>query len=134
MGRVWVVGLLFAGAIAAGCSYTPTLPSPLSAAGSQVLEGSVYPGGTTRVWVTTVAAGTLMLDLTTVNPGGLTVGLGLGTLEDGACDGLAHVNAVPGNTPQITAPIPQGTYCVDVSDAGGVGLSGVTFSITAHLQ
>jgi hypothetical protein len=116
--------------IVTGCDAGLTPLSPLTPASTHVLEGRVYPGGTTRLWVTTPQPGTVSLDLMSVD-GSIPLGVGFGEFIDGAC-GETRVAVRPGSDPQITKAVNAGTFCVDVSDVGGVPLSGVGFSIDVH--
>jgi hypothetical protein len=118
--------------ITSGCGSNLTPLSPLTPAATQVLQGRVYPDGTTRLWVTAPQPGTVTLDLTSVD-GSIALGLAFGVLVDGAC-GAERVAVRAGTIPQITETVNAGTFCVDVSDIGGVPLSGVAFSIDAHFQ
>jgi hypothetical protein len=106
--------------------------SPLTPASTHVLQGRVYPGGTTRLWITTPQPGRVSLALTSVDDS-IAVGLALGERVEGVCRG-EPVSVRASSTPQITASVNAGTFCVDVSDVGGVPSSGVAFSIDAHFE
>src|SRR5579871_1579690 len=71
-----------------GCSYDPAPPSPLPSSGSQVLHGTVYPGGTTTVWVQAPREGTFSLSLTDENPSGVPLAISFGgpTGAEGKCE------------------------------------------------
>ena len=120
--------------LSSACSYTPTLPSPFTSPTTQVLDGTVYPTGTTTMWLTTTVAGTLRVTLTSAEPGPVTLGLGLGALSGGRCETQMRVDAQPGPTPQITTAADAGTYCVEVSDLGSVTESGVNYSISVEFE
>ena len=117
------------------CSYTPTAPTPFTGPEPQILQGTVYPTGSTPFVLTMTRPGTLSVTLTTVDPSS-TVGLAVGVRneERRTCDVTVAVKTRAGSQPQITAPISAGEYCVEVSDAGSVTSSGTTFSISVQLQ
>jgi hypothetical protein len=116
------------------CAYTPTPPSPFSSATSQVLKGTVYPGGTTTLWLVATRPGTFSLRLANVDPDGLTLGIGFGLLSAGGCEQRLYVRAQTSGASQLSSQVDAGTYCVDVSDLGSVGLSGAQFSIEVQFQ
>ena len=61
-----------------GCSYTPTPPSPLPSSGMQVLQGTVYPDGTTTVWAESPREGTFSLTVSEEKPAGVPIGVAIG--------------------------------------------------------
>jgi len=128
------IGVALLAAIDGGCSYTPTAPAPFALQTTQVLTGSVYPDGTTTMWLTTRESGTLSITLTSTEPGPVALGLALGILAGGHCEQREHVNARPDSVPQIAASTETGTYCVEVSDLGSVTQSGVKYSLQVLLQ
>jgi hypothetical protein len=99
-----------------------------------LLQGTVYPGGTTRLWLSTVSAGTLSLALIRLDPGAMRVDLALGERSGNSCEERVRAEVQQGNAPQIVVPVTAGTYCVDVADPGTVGLSGTNFSISVRLE
>ena len=125
-----LVGLLV-GSLS-GCAYTPTSPSPFSSATSQVLKGTVYPGGITTLWLVAGRSGTFSLNLASVDPGGMTLRIGFGVLRAGHCEQRLHVDAPVSAITQLSSQVDAGTYCVEVSDLGTVGLSGAPFLL--HVQ
>jgi hypothetical protein len=97
-------------------------------------QGDRYPSGTTTLWLADIQSGTIEIDLVNTDPGPAVVGLGFGVLSGGSCTRQVYVEALPSGSPQIASKIQGGTYCIDVSDLGSVGLSGVTFSIQVSLR
>ena len=127
--KTWRVSILVAATLSGACAVTPTEPSPLTAPGTRVLVGTVYPDGATTMWVTT-QAGTLTVTLTDPKPTAIALGLGLGVRNLEHCDLTAQANTQGSSTPQITTPVAAGTYCVEVSDMGVVSSSGAPFSVS----
>jgi hypothetical protein len=132
-----LLALFALSALFIGCSYDPAPPSPLPSSGSQVLRGTVYPGGTTTVWVQPQREGTLSLSLTEESPAGvpLSVAFGGPTGAEGKCETDHPVNMDTTSAPQPALAETAGLFCIDVSDIGFVkSNSGVSFGLTVKLQ
>ncbi len=119
------------------CSYTPTPPSNLPPTGPQVVRGTVYPGGTTTVWVQSAQQGTFNIQMTEEKPAGvpLSVAFGGPTGAEAKCETEGPANMVAGGTPRREEIATGGMYCLDVSDTGSVTQkNGVdfTFTVTVH--
>jgi hypothetical protein len=76
------------------------------------------------------------MTLTGVEPGPITLGLGFGgpSSQGTRCNLSVRNDIQAGSTPQITAPVDAGTYCVEVFDVGFVTVSGATFSVSVLFQ
>ena len=61
------------------------------------------------------------------------MGLGVGTIENGACvvPATAYTVTAAGSLPQLTGNLPAGTYCVQVSDVTNQ-VGPVAFSVTVE--
>ena len=119
---------------AAGCGddlnpSAPTLPvaSPTTStfASTLPLQGSV-----SRVFATT-QAGTVTVTLKSAGAPSTVVGLGIGIPYTGVanCALFSSSRTTAGTTPQITAPVDSGQYCVALYDVGAL-TSAVSFEIT----
>jgi hypothetical protein len=106
----------------------------LTAPGTDLLQGTVYPGGTTRLWLTTTNAGTLTVALVSIDPATVPVRLALGDRSGNSCEERARAEVQQGSLPQLVVPVTAGSYCVDVADLGTVGLSGADFSISVQFE
>jgi hypothetical protein len=115
------------------CSYTPTPPSALPSSGSLVLQGTVYPDGTTTVWAESPHEGTLSVAVSEQKPAGIPIGVAVGgpTGSSGHCETRDPVDMEAGSAPQEVPATAEGLYCINVSDTGSVKTrSGVSFSLT----
>jgi hypothetical protein len=115
--------LLFAAATTVafvGCTWSPTGPTTVTPGSHDVFEGRVYPGGQTLWPFALTIGGTVTLSLVSLDPGSLTVGLGLGDKTAHGCDLTTQTRAAVGApTPQITVSMPiPGEKCAVVFDAG----------------
>ncbi len=126
-----VCALALACAACGGSSTTPTTPTVAApTAGTETFVGQMAPGGTAVRQFTASAAGTASITLTTTDPGGTLLGLGIGIpgTNLGACDMTKTVQARAGT--QITAAVEAGTYCAGTFDVGTVGRNGVVVGLT----
>ena len=122
----------------AGCgsdntSTTPTTPAP--APGTDTVAVTLAPGGAAFHQFTASAVGATNVTLTSTDPPGATVGLGIGVpgANIGGCDLTKTVTAAPGPAAQLVVSVEAGTYCAGAFDVGKIGPSGVlvNFSV-AH--
>ncbi len=124
-----VLGLL---GLVVACSGNLTGPTTVSPPSTSSFDGKVYPQGTTTWSFAMTAPGTLDLTLTKVDPAGLVLGMSLGEHSSVGCSVKTRIETRAGPSPQITASGQVGDYCIQVFDAGGVDLSGATFSVSIH--
>ena len=120
-----------------GCSYTPTPPSPLPSSGMQVLQGTVYPDGTTTVWAESPREGTFSLTVSEEKPAGVPIGVAIGgpVGAAGHCETGDPIDMAAGSAAQEAAVPGAGLYSINVSDTGSVKTrSGVSFSLTVRLR
>ena len=119
-----------------GCSYGPTPPSNVPPTGPQVVRGTVYPGGTTTVWVQAANAGTFTVVMSEEKPMGVPLSIAFGgpTGPESRCETDNPVNIASGGAPQQAEAV-AGLSCIDVSDVGFVTRkSGVDFALTVTLH
>jgi hypothetical protein len=104
--------------------------SPSSTTPTEIFTGTLLAQGQSLYTFTVTATGTVGVDLTSIGPSSVPVGLGLGTPSGTTCL-LASSNptATAGSTAQITVTENPGMYCVEIYDTGKVTGS-ATFSIT----
>ena len=120
-----------------GCSYGPTPPSNVPPTGPQVVRGTVYPGGTTTVWVQSAHEGTFNIAMTEENPAGVPLSLEFGgpTGAEAKCETERPANMVAGGAPRAEEAPAGGLYCINVSDTGTVTQkNGVDFTLTVTLK
>lgn len=123
-------------AAACGSDDSATAPStPLPAAGTDTFTGQMAPGGTAMHQFTASANGTVNLTLTSTDPAGALVGLGIGIpgTNVGTCDLTKTAQARPGAAAQLSAAVEAGEYCAGTFDVGGLSTRGVLVTYTvAH--
>jgi hypothetical protein len=131
--------LVFALALVAGAcgnNDTAAAPStPVPTAGTDTFIGQMAPAGTAMHQFTASANGTVNLTLTTTDPAGTLVGLGIGIPGNniGVCDLTKTVQARPGTAAQLSATVEAGDYCAGTFDVGGLSSRGVLVTYTvAH--
>jgi len=121
---------------ACGSDDSTTAPSaPVPAAGTDTFTGQMAPGGTAMHQFTASANGTVNLTLTSTDPAGALVGLGIGIPGNniGTCDLTKTVQARPGAAAQLSAAVEAGEYCAGTFDVGGLSTRGVLVTYTvAH--
>jgi hypothetical protein len=135
--RMLPVGRLLAilgGTIAFGAacgSTTPTITSPslptLVVTTWQFFSPTVAPGGTNTSTFTVAASSTVSVTLGSIvpvngnQPAGTSMRLVLGTpASGGGCTATSTQTVTPSLTQQIQATLAAGTYCVNVTDVGGL--------------
>ena len=120
-----------------GCSYGPTPPSNVPPTGPQVVRGTVYPGGTTTVWVQSAHEGTFSVVMSEEKPAGVPLSIAFGgpTGAQSKCETDNPANISGGAAPQQAGPAAAGLYCFDVADIGFVTQkTGVDFALTVTLH
>ena len=123
-------------AAACGNDSSTTAPStPAATAGTDSVTGTLAPGGTLFHHFTASAAGTVNITLTTTDPAGALVGLGLGIPggNTGACDLTKTVQTRSGSAAQLSVSVEAGDYCAGAFDVGGLPKAGALVIYTvAH--
>jgi hypothetical protein len=111
------VSLLLLGSLVA-CGVTS--PSDLT---SQTFQGTVASGGTSAVFnFSTGKTAEFIVSITSLTPdSGAAVAVGYGQLSSGVCS-LINENLFvgPGGPPAFDLQLPEGSYCIEVLDAGDV--------------
>jgi len=115
-----------------GSSTTPSTP-PLPPT-NEIFTGTVSVGGTdAHSFVVKLSNGLVTANLTSAGPPAtIAMGLGIGTISNGACSVLqgGAVIATAGPTAQLSGTnFTAGTYCVAVFDVGNQSAA-VTYSVT----
>ena len=142
--------LAAAAVVSTGCNRSVRLAGPSETGQTvitEVLTGTVVPPvnsvlqKTFRTFIVGQGGGPVTITLTSAvltRPDGTTqatvpVGLGAGTVVDGACVVLptAYVVTQAGTIPQLSGNLAVGTYCVQVSDVT-TQVGPVVFSITVE--
>jgi len=134
-----IAAILCAVAVSAcGSSSSPTIPSTPTVTNTEVLSGSVAPGGTTIVTFVVSANGTASLTLLALASGGgplfapaLTtpINVAIGTLNsDSTCTPVAQAALTSQLTPQLNAALVMGNGCVQVTDLGNLTTT-ATFTV-----
>jgi hypothetical protein len=118
-----------------GSNSSPTPPpsnTPPLAPTSETFTGTVPVGGSDfRAFTVALNNGQLTADLTAAGPPPtIFMGLGVGTMTNGACTLITGGSAViqPGPSPQLSGSVNAGAYCVAVFDAGNQ-LADVTYTV-----
>ena len=146
------VALVLAAAafVSTGCDRSVRLAGPSETGQdviTEVLTGTVAPPvnavlqKTFRTFIVGQGGGPVTITLTSAvltRPDGtqqaaVQMGLGAGTVVDGACviPLTAYVVTGPGSLPQLSGNLPAGTYCVQVSDVTNQ-VGPVAFSVTVE--
>ncbi len=88
---------------------------------TDTFTSNIAVGGTTTRTFTASRSGTVTVTLQSVSPNStLGVGLGIPSLAGTGCSLTRFVRTAGSGTPQITAPVDLGSYCVRVSDVGSL--------------
>jgi hypothetical protein len=117
--RVTMVGLaIVSSLLSSACGdETVTAPSTVTSPTTVSWTTLVGPGGTASRSFTATQAGVVTLTLTNAAfP--LEIGIGVPRSSGSGCLLSASVTATQGSSPQLTASVEQGNYCVKVYDAG----------------
>jgi hypothetical protein len=126
-GAFGLAALLAASCDDASTATSPTTTSPVT----ETFAGQISPGGSAARSITSASSGTISLTLTQIGPpADLAVGLGVGIPQsDGAgCYLTQSIVTGASSTPQITAAVEAGAYCVRLFDTGAL-TSPVAFSV-----
>jgi hypothetical protein len=111
---------------------SPTAPSPAMSPVTVVYDSQLYPRGAASRTLSVTQSGDVVVTLTSVRPDAsvaLGVGLGIPRADGGGCHLSHSVIAASGASPQLSATVDSGTYCVKVFDLGTL-TDAVSFSIT----
>jgi hypothetical protein len=101
---------------------------PIGQAGTETFSSNLYPGSTDVRTFATAQRGDVLVKLLNVSPA-RAVNFGLGVTSDGAnCFVHKAVVSTPGSPAEISATADAGSYCVKVTDPGGLA-NRVTFNI-----
>jgi len=130
---IWLGVLVASLAVTAGCgkdNTTPTTPTPTGPTTS-IFASRLTPGGAVSRAFGTTATGTVTVMLTNAAGPSTVVGLGIGVPTTGLakCALSTAIKTAPGSTPQISAAVDAGQYCVTVYDLGTL-TSAIDFSVT----
>lgn len=108
----------------------PVLISTGGSPGSATFTSTITPGGMSTRTFEASHAGDVNITLTNLSPAVGTAALGIGLLAtDGSgCKATRIVRTAPGASPQITARVDAGDYCVLVFDDGAF-VDGQSFSV-----
>ena len=130
-----VVAALGAAGMTAACGNdgdTPTTPSPAPASPqTSTFASRLTVNGAVSRSFTATQAGTVTVLLTNAGGPSTRIGLGLGVPTTGLarCALSTAMVTTPGATPQITAAVDAGVYCVTLYDIGTL-TDTIDFSIT----
>lgn len=134
--RLLVVCLCLTSAgLAVGCGKdaTPTAPTTRNSPTSEVFSSNLTVQGSAVRMITAINTGTFTATLTSAAQPGVQVGLAIG-LRNGngtQCLVTREVIATAGSSPQLTAQVDAGDYCVRLFDIGQLQ-SSMNFSITLN--
>jgi hypothetical protein len=118
--------------LGAGCGWFNgnSSTSPSSTTPTEIFTGTLLAQQSSLYTFTVTATGTVGVDLTSIGPTSVPVGLGVGTPSGTTCLlTSSNPTAMAGSTAQITVTENPGMYCVEIYDTGKVSGS-ATFSIT----
>jgi hypothetical protein len=130
-----VRALLFAGLLmaVAGCDDASTATAPTATSPvTETFSGQFIPGGTAARSFTAASAGTVSVTLTQIGPpSDIVVGLGVGIPQSNGsgCYLTQTVQTGASSSPQITAQVEAGAYCVRLHDIGTLAAQ-VAFTVT----
>jgi len=120
--RLPVLALVLLGA--ASLSACSTTTDPLTPATVTVVFASrIQQHGSAWRSFSVPTAGSVTVQLTSVSQADAIVGLGIGTVNGNNCvptQSLQTAASSAANSPQITANLAVGTYCVQLSDVGNL--------------
>jgi hypothetical protein len=112
---------------------SPTAPST-STSSTDTFNGTLAPSGSLVFTFSVAAAGNVAVTLTAVSPATTgSLGLGVGPSSNGSCTiANSTSGAVAAGSPQLSAMENPGTYCVKVSDTGGLVTTATVTVTVAH--
>ncbi len=120
MKTIAVAGYVLVAALASACS-DDGVTSPTEVISSTTITWTtrLVPRGSASRSLTVAQSGTVSV---TLQSAPVVVGLGIGVPQasGGGCRTTFSTTAAPGPSPQLTAPVEQGTYCVMVFDVVGI--------------
>jgi hypothetical protein len=127
--RIAIIGLA-AVVTCAACGSTTSPSSTDTAATVDTYSSILQPKGSVSRSIQ-AKAGTVTLQLSSMSPNDVAVGVGLGQYDaSGGCAMTSSVVTIAdASTPQITADLQTGTYCVRLYDVGTL-VSAVTFTVS----
>jgi|KBSSwiS6_1023812.scaffolds.fasta_scaffold04955_3 hypothetical protein len=110
---------------------TPTTPTTPTGPTTATFASRLTPGGAVSRSFGATTTGTVTAMLTNAGGPFTRVGLGIGVPNAGLarCALSSGIATTPGSTPQISAPVDAGQYCVTVYDLGTL-TSPIDFSVT----
>ena len=111
---------------------SPTTP-PAATSTTDTFNGTLAPNGALVFTFSVATAGTVAITLASVSPATTSpLGLGVGPSSNGSCTiANSTSGAMAAGSAQLSATENPGTYCVKVSDAGGLTTtSTVTVTVT----
>lgn len=112
-----IVIMLMASLAAACSSSAPTAPDPV--ADVNTFSSLVVPGSAASRQFDVVTGGTVSVRLSTTNPEGVVLGLGVGIpRSNGSCAVSTAVDTPAGAEAQLAVTTGAGTYCARVHDPG----------------
>jgi hypothetical protein len=102
-----------------------------AAPGTTTFASAITPRGRATRSVEASRAGTISLTLNSLTPSNATVGLALGlpATDGSGCQFAKIVTTRPGSSPQITANVDAGFYCMGIFDVGNF-TTNQNFSVT----
>ena len=144
--RQLVFALAAALVVSAGCNRTATPVGPTDQTiitdvftGTVTVAVNQVPQRVTHTYTVGQGGGPVTITLTSAvltRPDGTTqtsvlMGLGAGTFSNGVCTVAltSYVATVAGSSPQLVGSLPEGTYCIQVSDVTAQ-VGPVAFSVT----
>jgi len=123
-----LAALLAASCDDASTATSPTTTSPVT----ETFAGQISPGGSAARSITSASSGTISITLTQIGPpADIAVGLGVGIPQSDGAGCYLTQSTVTGasSTPQITAAVEAGAYCLRLFDTGAL-TAPVAFSVT----
>ena len=123
-----LAALLAASCDDASTATSPTTTSPVT----ETFAGQISPGGSAARSIASASSGTISITLTQIGPpADIAVGLGVGIPQSDGAGCYLTQSTVTGasSTPQITAAVEAGAYCLRLFDMGAL-TAPVAFSVT----
>jgi len=126
-----VTGLTLALVAGCGDDATPTAPTTRTSPATETFSSNLTVQGSATRMITAIQSGTFTATLTSAAQPAVQVGLAIG-LRNGngtQCLITRDVIAAAGSSPQLTAQVDAGDYCVRVFDVGQLQTS-MAFSVS----
>ena len=126
-----LVATLAAAAACGNSTTTPTTPTTPTGPTTSIFASRLTPGGAVSRQFGASTTGTVTAMLTNAAGPNIVVGLGIGVPTTGLakCALSTTIQTNAGSTPQISATVDAGNYCVVVYDLGTLTTS-IDFSVT----